>query len=310
MNCEWVKTNGVLFVYDELADDARHELEQHLAKCEDCAQEVAELKSLHTALKTLPAAEPNASMLAASRMRLQEALESAEQERGWSRWTVDVAGWFQAMRFSPALAGVLLMAGFAGGIFASYGAVKKQSPGVAINGAGNTDQASIANISGISQDPNDHRKVEIKYNKLVPDTAQGSIDDPRIQQLLLYAARSNYNSGVRLDSIDVLTQKPEDARIREALIYALRYDKNPGVRLKALESLRPYVKSDIRVRDAMLEALVRDGNSGVRTEAIRSLDPVTTDTSVRQTLLALSNDSNDYIRSESKRVLETLPRLD
>lgn len=310
MNCEWVKTNGMLLVYDELADDVRHELEQHLAKCEGCAQEAAELKSLHAALKTLPPAEPSASMLAGARMRLQEALESAEQDRGWSRWTVDAAGWLQSMRLSPALAGVLLMAGFAGGVFASYGVVKQQNPGAGASGRAGVDQASIANISGISQDPEDHRKVEIKYNKLVPDTAMGSIDDPRIQQLLLYAARSNYNSGVRLDSIGVLTQKPEDGRIREALIYALRYDKNPGVRLKALDSLRPYVKGDIRVRDAMLEALVRDSNSGVRTEAIRALDPVTTDTSVRQTLLALSNDSNHYIRSESKRVLDTLPRLD
>ena len=29
MNCEWVKENVTLYVYDELADDARHEVEQH-----------------------------------------------------------------------------------------------------------------------------------------------------------------------------------------------------------------------------------------------------------------------------------------
>src|SRR5260370_1337209 len=31
MNCEWVRENIVLHVYNELEDDARHELEQHLA---------------------------------------------------------------------------------------------------------------------------------------------------------------------------------------------------------------------------------------------------------------------------------------
>ena len=29
MNCDWVKQNITLYIYDELPDDARHELEQH-----------------------------------------------------------------------------------------------------------------------------------------------------------------------------------------------------------------------------------------------------------------------------------------
>ena len=29
MKCEWVKENILLYVYNELADDARYELEQH-----------------------------------------------------------------------------------------------------------------------------------------------------------------------------------------------------------------------------------------------------------------------------------------
>ena len=43
MNCEWVKTNSALYVYDELADDARHELEMHLNKCDACKAEVGEM---------------------------------------------------------------------------------------------------------------------------------------------------------------------------------------------------------------------------------------------------------------------------
>src|SRR5262249_59728589 len=142
-------------------------------------------------------------------------------------------------------------------------------------------EASIAGIRGIVQEPGSNR-VQIQYDKLMPDTAQGSIDDPRIQQLLLFAARNNMNTGVRIDSIDLLTQKPEDARIREALIYALRYDKNPGVRLKSLEGLRSYVKEDRRVRDAVLEALMKDTNPGVRSQAIALLESVKVDSSVRQ----------------------------
>ncbi len=35
------------------------------------------------------------------------------------------------------------------------------------------------------------------------------MNDQRIQQLLLFAARNNYNSGVRMDSVDLLTQTAE-----------------------------------------------------------------------------------------------------
>ena len=308
MKCEWVQENAALYLYDEMADDERYEAEQHLAKCADCARELEGLRELHSALSAVKVEDPSPNMVAQARMRLQEALESAHQDRGWSRFTLDIAGWMQQIRFSPALAMVLLMVGFGGGILASFRtAVERPLEGAAVAA---TDSASIAAIRGISQNPQTNN-VEIKYDKLVPDMAQGSLNDPKIQQLLLYAARNNYNSGVRLDSIDVLTQKPEDAQIREALIFALRYDKNPGIRLKALAGLKAYVKTDVRVRDVMLEALLRDANEGVRAEAIRSLQPVIADSSVRATLQALAEkDSNKFIRFESRRVLAALPDIE
>jgi hypothetical protein len=114
-----------------------------------------------------------------------------------------------------------------------------------------------------------------------------------------------------MDSVQLLTEKPDDNRIREALMYSLRYDRNTGVRLKALEGLRPYVAGDVRVRDAVLEALVNDPNPGVRTQAIQSLQPVSADGSVRVTLQGLAaRDKNAFIRKEAGRVLNTLPEID
>jgi hypothetical protein len=309
MKCELVKNNLNLYLYDELPDDARHEVETHLASCAECSAEAHTTRMFLQALTDAKPQDPSASLLAASRMKLQESLESAEQSRGWSRFTVDIAGWMNQMRFSPALAVMLLMIGFGGGILASFRT--SGLPGVAKPGANNAaESASIASISGITQDPTTN-SVQIKYNKLVPDEVQGSLNDPKIQQLLLYAAHNNYNSGVRLDSIDMLTQRPENAQVREALIFALRYDKNPGIRLKALAGLKPYVQSDIRVRDVMLEALLRDSNEGVRAEAIRSLQPVKADSSVRATLATLAEkDSNNFIRNESRRVLASLPEIE
>lgn len=310
MKCEWVRENIVLFVYHELADDARFELEQHLGRCQECTAELKAVRKFHGMLSALPVEEPSPNLVAAARMRLQEALETAEQGGLWQRLTFDPWAWLRQMRFSPALAAVLLMVGFAGGIGATYSLLNRGPAAPAEANPAASSQASITGIHSVIQEPGSD-KVTIKYDTTRTEDVEGSINDQRIQQLLLFAARNNFNSGVRMDSVDLLTQTPNDAHVREALIYALRYDSNPGVRLKALQGLSGYVKRDTRVRDAILEALMNDSNSGVRTQALQLLSLVSADSSVRNVLTQLSeNDKNQYIRSEARRMLAQLPEID
>ena len=316
MKCEWVQENVLLYVYNELADDARYELEQHVARCAECAAELKSTRKFHVTLSSLPVEEPSPNLLTASRMRLQEALETTQQGGIMQRLMFDPWAWFRQMRFSPALATALLIVGFAAGIGTTYSIVRNPSPAIsALNKTdeGTTAPAAQANITGIRsviQEPGSD-KVTIKYDTVSTQQTEGSLNDQKIQQLLLFAARNNYNSCVRMDSVDLLTQKPSDTRVREALIYALRYDSNPGVRLKALEGLGSFVKDDVRVRDAVLEALLNDSNAGVRTQALNLLGPVRADSSVRGVLQRLAqDDKNPYIRSQARTVLAQLPEID
>jgi HEAT repeats/Putative zinc-finger len=315
MKCEWVRQNITLHVYGELADDARHELEQHVERCADCAAELKAEQEFHALLSQDRAAEPTPNLLASSRMRLQESLETAEQGRFWNRLAFDPWNWLRQVHFSPALASVILILGFAGGVGTAYRIFAHQPPSSATNTApaetssGPTD-ASIAGIQSITQQPGTNQ-IDIKYNTVSTLETQGSLNDQRIQQLLLFAARNNYNSGVRMDSVDLLTQKPDITQVRDALIYALRYDTNPGVRLKALDGLGNFVKDDVHVRDAVLEALVNDSNPGVRTEAMRMIEPVKADGSVRGVLMTLAaKDQNQYIKSQARTMLAQLPEID
>jgi len=310
VNCEWVKANITLYVYDELADDARYELEQHVARCADCALELKAEQQFHELLSRDRAAEPSPNLLAASRMRLQEALETAKQGSFFSRLAFDPAHWLRQVRFSPALASVILILGFAGGIGTTYKFYSHapQPAGPAPTQALN--DASVTGIDSITPEPGTNQ-ITIKYNTTSTQEVQGSLNDQRIQQLLLYAARNNYNSGVRMDSVGLMTQNPSDTHFRDALIYALQYDSNPGVRFKALDALGPYVKQDTRVRDALLQALVNDTNPGVRTEALRMLEPVKADGSVRGVLMTLAaKDSSTYIKSQARTMLAQLPEID
>jgi Putative zinc-finger len=312
MKCEWVRENIVLQVYGELADDVRHELEQHVARCADCAAELKAEQEFHAVLSQDRASEPSPNLLAASRMRLQEGLETAVQGHFWQRLAFDPAHWLRQVRFSPALASAILILGFAGGVGTGYKVIPHGTPGpiTAQTPVQPPSDASIAGINSITQDPASNQ-VSIKYNTVSTQEASGSLNDQRIQQLLLYAARSNYNSGVRMDSVDLLTRSPNDVNVREALIYALQNDANPGVRLKSLDALGAYVKSDTRVRDAVLGALVNDTNAGVRTDALRLIDPVKVDGSVRAVLMTLAvKDQSVYIRSQARTMLAQLPEID
>ena len=309
MNCDWTRENVVLYIYDELADDAKYEFEQHVRQCLACKQELESALEFKETLsfKQLPEVSPN--LLVASRMRLQEALDETSQSRGWSRFVFDLGAWMHQLKLAPALTAAILIVGFAGGSLTTWRVMSAIKTPDGPAGQNKSVQASIAGIESITPDANSN-KVSIKYNMVYPQTIDGSPDDPEIHALLLLAARNQRDSSVRLDSIDLLTRQAEDNAVREALVYALRYDKNPGVRLKALEGLKSYVKDDVHVRDAVVEALMHDANAGVRSEAISLLNPVRADMSVREALEVLAqHDKDPFIRSESRRYLESTPNL-
>ncbi|MBV9086701.1 MAG: HEAT repeat domain-containing protein [Acidobacteriaceae bacterium] len=247
-------------------------------------------------------------------MRLQEALETTQPGGFWQRLTFDPGNWLRQMRFSPALAAVIFIIGFSGGIGAMYKMMPTNTDQAIIRDTGITQsplaESSITGIRSVVQEPGSN-EVKIKYDTTQTEEAEGSLNDQKIQQLLLFAARNNYNSGVRMDSVDLLTQKPDQKGVREALIYALRYDTNPGVRLKAIEGLGAFVKDDVRVRDVVLTALMTDNNQGVRTQALLLLEPVKADGTVRAALQQLAEkDQNQYIRSQARTVLAQLPEID
>lgn len=315
MKCDWVKNNIVFYVYNELEDDARYEIEQHLGRCPECAAELKAARKFHATLSHSPVAEPTPNLLAASRMRLQETLETARQGGFWQRLIFDPGNWLRQIRMSPALAAVIFIVGFGGGIGATYNFLSRhgatdfaqvEAPASAFPVAA----SAVTGIRSVTQDP-ESNQVTIKYDTVSTQDVQGSLNDQRIQQLLLFAARNNYNSGVRMDSVDLLTQAPNEGHVREVLMYALQNDSNPGVRLKALEGLSSFVAQDVRVRDAVLQSLIRDSNPGVRMQALRLVEPLKAASSVRSVLTKLAAaDQNASIRSQARSMLAQVPEMD
>jgi putative zinc finger protein/HEAT repeat protein len=317
MKCDWVKDNIVFYVYNELEDDARYEVEQHLARCPECTAELKAARKFHATLSQTLVAEPSPNLLAASRMRLQEALEGTTQGGFWQRLVFDPGNWLRQIRMAPAMVAAIFIVGFGGGIAATYNFMDGRSTPAAVTSDSSSTpspvsplDASITGIRSITQDPGSSQ-VNIKYDTVSTKDIQGSLNDQRIQQLLLFAARNNFNSGVRMDAVEKLTQAPNETNVREVLMYSLQNDTNPGVRLKALDGLSGFVRQDVRVRDAVLQSLIGDANIGVRMQALHLVEPMKADGSVRSVLTRLAqSDQNASIRSQARAMMAQVPEMD
>ncbi len=312
MNCEGARDSIILAVYGELPDRDAIGLEQHLTTCEECLQEFETLRKMDELTALYPLADPDPNLLAQSRMRLDEALDAMPAQGLLSRLQASAMAWLGHIQGAPALATLLIGTGFLAGNFTYRYQVAhapaKQPPIILTNQIG----GGISTISGITQLPGD--LVQVSYDRVVPEMAQGSLDDPQIRQLLIMGTRAAATNGVRVDSVSLLAgecrvghacrNESDGSGTRSSLLTSLKTDKNPGVRLKALEGLEPYVAQDDKVRDAVLLALLTDRSAQVRTEAIALLAPVSSDTSVRQVMRTVSTtDDNPYIRTVSTQAL-------
>jgi Putative zinc-finger len=315
MECELAQQKIALFAYGELPDDQCHALEGHLTSCKRCQEEFAAVQALQQAMALAPAQEPSANLLAQARLRLEEALDSMPRSSWLMRVQQSIFRGVGMLGRAPVAASALLVLGLGSGGWAGYQFAARVPRPVAELPASIEGAGKIANINSIVREPNTEN-VAIHFNRLVPETAQGSLDDPQIRQLLLLGAQSQINPGVAQNSLSLLADEClaghqcSDGPIRKALLVALKYDRNTGVRLRALNGLKPYVAEDMRVRDGVLEALMDDPEATVRSRAIELLQPVEADSSVREVLHTVaSEDDNPHIRTVSQEVLDQYPQI-
>jgi hypothetical protein len=314
MKCETAQDQIVLMGYGELPDELADALEQHLAGCENCRRELNAMKAMDEHLAMLPVLEPSPNLLAQSRMRLDEELDAIPAHGFMTRLRVNFFAWVGHLQSAPALATLLLGVGFLSGNFMHRYQVAHEARPAVDRVIMHPADSVIANVTGIVQTPNSEL-VQVHYNRIVPETVEGSLDEPRIRELLMLGMKPAAASGVRKDAVNMLagecsaghdcSVQPDGKGIRGQLMVALRYDKDPEVRMAALEGLQQYVGQDRRVRDAVLEALMHDDDAQVRTVAIGLLQPVQSDSSVQQVLRTVSTqDENPYIRTASYQALQ------
>jgi hypothetical protein len=297
MNCREFEENATLLVYDELSAESRADAEAHAAGCEACRGHLEEVRRLRGVLNERPRLEPSLAELAEARRALDEALD--REQLGWRGL---YHGWLSALHYRPAPAltvGLtLVLFGFGLGwtLRPRAGTLTSGSQDLATNNmsASGLENMRISGISRVASDPKTGG-VRITMDAERRVTLEGSLDDPRIRQVLVYAVKSYDNAGIRRDTLDALRTQADNPTVRHALLYAMQHDPNVGVRLTALDSLRG-LAWDNDLRQAFLNALESDKNPGVRVAAVDVLARHA-DEQVLPTLEKIAaTDSNRYVR--------------
>jgi hypothetical protein len=314
MKCQSARDCIVLLNYGELPDELAGVLEQHLTGCEDCREELEAFHRFEEGMATFPVLEPSPNLLAQSRMRLDDALDMIPPHGFLTQLRTNFYRWVGNVQSAPALATLLLGVGFLGGNFTHRYQVARAPKTPNVVTVNHPSEGVIANVTGVVQTPNSEL-VQVNYNRLVPESMEGSLDSQEIRNLLLVGTNAGATDKVRMSSVALLTNEckaghaclpsADGKGLLHTLMVSLRYDPDAGVRMKALDGLQQYVGQDQHVRDAVLEAVMRDPDAEVRKTAIGLLEPVQSDSSVRQVLRTVATqDANPYIRTASFNALQ------
>jgi hypothetical protein len=263
-----------------------------------------------------PRIEPSPDLLVECRQALEEALD--REQLGWHGLIRDWLAFLQLppRRAAPRIAFVLSLAVFSFGLGwtlrpRAARVIPSETGGVASSSLAGADfeNMRINDISRVAPDPKTG-DVRITLDAQHRVTLEGSLDDPHIQQLLVYAVKSYDNPGIRRDTLDALRARTNSPNVRAALLYTMQHDSNVGNRLAALDAVRDMVGGD-DLQESLIQVLEHDTNMGVRVESVDVLvDRVEKQGRDEASLNALqrlaANDPNRYVRLKCASALRKL----
>jgi hypothetical protein len=285
-SCTEISLLFVFYLCNEVDNEERARIEEHLAKCEVCRTQLAEERSFQNAMGEMTQAADELDtagvLLSQCRSELAEKLDDLARPRVketplrfmWlRRWLIVHPAWSGAVLVVLGLfLGVQSTQWFAGrNANNALGQVIDVRAGLPIT----DDQLSKMAVAGINFTPSpsaDKQNVRLQLSAEQPVVLTGNLDDTDVRRVLTYVVANGerFDPGVRLDCLEALKARARDAAVRNALLAAARKDQNPAVRLKALEALGE-TSPDQAVRETLLQALQYDTNPGVRVEAVNLL---------------------------------------
>jgi len=308
MTCNEIGKLIPLYWYGELPAETEEQVEDHLHGCLECTQELERQRSLAAALDRRQM-DVNPAFLTDCRRDLLVSLyrdEAQERQKAGADarpfLPAAVSAFFAGlMRYrQPVGAMALLAVGFFAARFTFPSPqVSPSAPAV----ASTPSDPVFAAVRSVQPDANG--RVQIAFDETRRRTVSGRMDDENIRRLLLAAARDDYNTAVRVESVGLLKAGSGSGEIRDALLNALAHDPNAGVRLKALDGLKP-LAADAQVRKTLARVLETDDNPALRMQVIDLLVEQRDDSMVGVLQNVVQKDNNSYVRLKCEKALKEM----
>lgn len=306
--CEKYRQLMWLQLYDELNENQKSELNDHLQGCPDCVLNLEEINESKILLDTKIQLKPTASFLEQNRTELHQRLLLATQHKyriNWKKkmWEMLSLNFSPALRFSTAVAMLLIGILFGNLLFKAEpleeDLARQQFPPLS--------ETNIASVESIDYNP-DTRQVVMKLNTTKQLTVQGDMERPEIKQLLARTLISEERPNIRLKTVGALSlTRSYDEHVINALVEVLENDENPGIRLKAIRLLTDTpVNTSIKtvVTNALIHVLLKEKNSAIRNEAIDGLSKLRNGSLDPIIFNAAKNDTSEYVRSKAAIMLQ------
>lgn len=276
MKCEECQKNLLDHLRGKLPDDLDGAIEAHIAECDECAAELAELREAWQALGAIPEEEPGPELSARFYSMLEEAkAEQAEVMRygaripragdkapgGFEKWLMI---WFPrrpAFQFATAIVLVAVGLGIGLALRADHG-----------------------------------HDVEMAMMK-------GELESMR--QVLTLALVNQTATADRLAAVNSISNNQEaDQPAIDALVLTLKSDPNVNVRLAAVDALSGFLDRRI-VRDEMNNALVSQTSPMVQVSLIDALSGAE-DEQLLRTLQSIAQDerADPAVRGHARMRIE------
>jgi len=316
MTCREFEENMALDFYGDLSPEQRALYEAHLATCARCQAAREQVRSLHEVLAQRPSLEPSPDLLVECRQALSDALE--RDRLGWHGLAREWLAFLQLppQRVVSRLAFVLTLVVLGFGLGWT---LRPRTERVVPSAPGNVNTSSVAeadlenmrinDISRVAPDPQTGG-VRITMDAQRRFTLEGSLDDPRIQQLLVNAVKSYNNAGIRRDTLDALRASTKSPNVRATVLYTMEHDPNVGNRLAALDMARA-MEGGEDLQRTLIDLLKHDSNEGVRVQSVdllvNQMERQGRDEATLATLDHLAtSDSNSYVRLKCSDALRKL----
>ncbi len=302
---------------DEISDDEKLIIENHLLECDECNKEYTEQKRLLNLYSTNKPAKVNEKQLLMARVELLNNLSKIKNRKSTFQKIKELfeESFLYEHRFAYGSASSLiigLLVGYSVFSFSPQNNNNSVTNVVDVSNIKNND-FEISNVSFISTNPTTG-EIELGFEAVKKVYYKGNFNEEKTKKLLAMALTKSNNDGVKIKSINTITSQDEkkyieDEKIKEALINTVKLDNNPGVRREALQTLTKF-KFDGKIQEALLFVLTKDTNSGLRIAAINVLvqmkeEGFKIDEKTKSVLSEqVANDNNQFIRIKAASILK------